>query len=76
MIWIIIGIITGIVISILKIKFNFDEKSIWTGLIIGIILCLFIANEEITKLQKELEQYKFNEYVIEESMNDRGYKQE
>ena len=70
---IIAGIIIGIIITILERKFKFDRNSILIGLIIGIILCLIASNNEITKLQKELEQYKFNEYVIEESMNDGEY---
>lgn len=76
MIWLIAGIVIGIIANILANRFNFDKDSIFIGYIIAAIVILLLVGIEGRKLREELNEYKFNEYVIEESQNDRGYENE
>lgn len=76
MIWLIAGIVIGIIANILANKFNYDKDSIYIGYVIAIITIMILVGIEGRKLREELNEYKFNEYVIEESQNDRGYKNE
>lgn len=43
------------------------------ALVIGYIVGSIAGSLEKNKLQNEIEKYKFNEYVIEQSLNDDGY---
>lgn len=43
------------------------------ALVMGYLVGFIVGSLEYDKLQNELEQYKFNEYVMQESMNDKGY---
>lgn len=75
MIWLMVGVVIGIIANILASKFNYDKDSIYIGYIIAIIAMMFFVGIEEKKLREELNEYKFNEYVIKESQNDEGYNQ-
>lgn len=74
MIWLIAGIVIGIIANVLANKFNYDKDSIYIGYIIAIIAMMILVGIEGRKLREKLDEYKFNEYVIKESQNDEGYK--
>lgn len=76
MIWLITGIAIGIIANILASKFDYDKDSIFVGYTIAVIAILLLVGIEGRELREKLDEYKFNEYVIEESQNDRGYKNE
>lgn len=77
MIYIFLGIIIGMIITIFERKFNLDKSSIYVGLIIGIIMCLIIfsfrVNESknyIQNLEEKLNIYErsYEEYCLEDSI--------
>lgn len=76
MIWLITGIAIGIIANVLANKFNYDKDSIYIGYIIAIIVMIILVGIEGRKLREELNEYKFNEYVMLEAQNDRGYENE
>ena len=76
MIWLIAGIVIGIIADVLANKFNYDKDSIFAGYIIATIVILIFVGIEGRKLREELDEYKFNEYVMLEAQNDRGYENE
>lgn len=76
MIWLIAGIVIGIIANVLANKFNYDKDSIYMGYVIAIIVMLILVGVEGRKLREELDEYKFNEYVMLESQNDRRYENE
>lgn len=76
MIYIFLGIIFGMIITIFEIKFNFDKSSIYVGLIIGIIMCLIVfcpktneIKDYIQNLEEKLNIYesKYEEHCLEDS---------
>lgn len=76
MIWLIAGVVIGIIANILSTKFNYDKDSIYMGYLIAIIVMMILVGVEGRKLREELNEYKFNEYVMLEAQNDRGYENE
>lgn len=46
------------------------------ALVMGYLVGFIAGSIQTDKLQNEIEQYKFNEYVIEQSINDEGYGKE
>lgn len=74
MIWLMVGVVIGIIANILANRFNYDKDSICIGYVIAIITIMILVGIEGRKLREELNEYKFNEYVMLESQNDEGYK--
>jgi len=48
---------------------------VFIGLLIGFAIGIIAMIPDRQQLENELNQYRFNEYVITESQNDRGYRE-
>lgn len=66
----IVGTTLGIITFILEIKFELDEKSVWCGYTIGIIMCLIIFSANVIKKQNYIQNIETKLNIYEQSYNN------